>query len=292
MELPDSFSDIDSRILVVILVFAVMATGFIASSTSSPLANSGGEDIDRQQATSQLSYDSPDKAESDGRASSGSDQDAEGSESDRKVITTVRTTLKVSDVESAIGSIESQVQSFNGFVESSSLTRDSSNRGRMSVSVPAEDLDEFESGLEEEWKVESRDVDRRDVTDSYSEIETELESLRTEHSRLRELINQTDDVENLIGLQERMSEVRSRINYNQQRLDRMDQDIEYSTVHITLEGPQTFESRFEARDTLSDAYSAVFRSVKIIIIGTAYLIPLAVLYGIYRAGKRLIRKPV
>lgn len=290
MEFLDNVSDIDRRILAFTVVAAVMVTGLVASNSFS-LIGSGGEDFGMQDSTSQLSYDSPVRAESDGRASSGSDQDTGSSGSGRKVITTVRTTLKVSDVESAMNSVESTVGSMDGFIESSSVSKDSSNRGTMSVSVPAEDLSEFESSLEEGWKVESRDVVRRDVTDSYSEIETELESLRTEHRRLRELINQTDDVENLISLQERMSEVRSRINYNQQRLYRMDQDIEYSTVHITFEGPQTFKSRFDFRDTLSDAYSAVFRSLKIIIIGTAYLIPLAVLYGIYRAIKTFIGKP-
>lgn len=289
MDFPENVSDIDRRILAFTVVAAVMVTGLVASNSFS-LIGSGGEDFGMQDSTSQLSYESPVRAESDGRASSGSDQDTGSSGSGRKVITTVRTTLKVSDVESAMSSVESTVGSMDGFVESSSVSRDSSNRGTMSVSVPAKDLSEFESSLEEGWKVESRDVDRRDVTDSYSEIETELESLRTEHRRLRELINQTDDVENLISLQERMSDVRSRINYNQQRLDRMDQDIEYSTVHISFEGPQTFESRFDFRDTLSDAYSAVFKSLKIIIIGTAYLIPLAVLYGIYRAVKTFIGK--
>ena len=120
-------------------------------------------------------------------------------------------------------------------------------------------------------------------------METEINSLKAEHQRLQELINQTDDVENLIRLQERMSEVRSQINYKQQRLDRLKEDIQYSKVHLTLEGPQSFESRFEIRETLSEAYSAVFKSVKLIILGVAYLLPVAALYGIYRLA-RLIKE--
>jgi predicted nucleic acid-binding Zn-ribbon protein len=144
--------------------------------------------------------------------------------------------------------------------------------------------------VEDNWKVDSRNVDREDVTDSYNQLETEIESLKTEHQRLKELINQTDDVENLIRLQERMSQVRSQINYKQERLDRMDENIEYSKVHITLEGPQSFESKFELRETLSDAYSALFDSVKLIIVGTAYLLPVAAIYGIYRIGIRVKRE--
>lgn len=291
MEFKKNIPEIDTRIKIISVFSFVIIAGLIATTTS-PLLNQDQaytERLDNPSGGSAggYAYNTPSTSEQDARDSTGSS----GSDGpDRKVITTVRTTLKVSKVDSAMQVIRSDVQSYNGFVESSSITRDSGNTGSMTVAVPADDLSEFESSLNDKWEVRSRNVDREDVTDSYNELETEIESLKTEHDRLQDLINQTDDVENLIRLQERMSQVRSQINYKQQRIDRMDENIEYSKVHITLEGPQSFKSRFELRETLSNAYSALFESVKILIIGTAYMIPIAFLYGVYRISMRVKRR--
>jgi hypothetical protein len=285
MDFKQQIPEIDTKIKVVSVLSVVLITGFLATNTPTLQDHSQAQKLDKPAGSSGLAYNAPVRAEGDSGSQSGTD-----SGSSRKVITTVRTTLKVSNVDSAMKLIESEVNSYNGFIESSSIDSGSDNTGRMTVAVPAEDLEEFESGLEDNWKVDSRNVDREDVTDSYNQLETEIESLKTEHQRLKELINQTDDVENLIRLQERMSQVRSQINYKQERLDRMDENIEYSKVHITLEGPQSFESKFELRETLSDAYSALFDSVKLIIVGTAYLLPVAAIYGIYRIGIRVKRE--
>lgn len=274
----------NSRAKIFSLTIIILAAGFIGSNLPVLQGSSGHQAYDRGlegQATSALGYNT------DVASSGAADSASPGSRSDRKIITTVRMTLDVSSVSSAMTLIESDVDSYNGFIESSSISRGEGNTGRMTVAVPSEDLDRFESGISDSWEVESRDVDREDVTDSYNELEAEIESLRTEYSRLQELINQTDDVENLIKIQERMSEVRGKIDYKQQRIERMDENIEYSKVHITLEGPKTFESRFGLRDTLSSAYSALFRSLELMILGGAYLLPVAALYGLYRLVVRL-----
>jgi hypothetical protein len=291
MDFQKNLPDIDRRIKIVSVFSVVILAGLIATATS-PLLNQDQAYTEKLDRTSggqagDIAYDVPASGEQN-LAGSADSSSSDGS--DRKVITTVRTTLKISKVDSAMQIIRSEVQSYNGFIESSSITKDSGNTGRMTVAVPADDLSEFESSLNDKWEVKSRNVDREDVTDSYNELETEIESLKTEHDRLQELINQTDDVENLIRLQERMSQVRSQINYKQQRIDRMDENIEYSKVHITLEGPQTFESRFELRETLSEAYNALFESVKILIVGTAYMIPVAFLYGVYRILMRVRKR--
>lgn len=284
MELKKRIPEVSQNMKIVSILSFVLVVGFLATNPPALQDNSQVQTFDRPAGSSGgASYDAPARTESEGGGQPGAG-------SDRKVITTVRTTLKVSDVGSAMKSIESDVRSYNGFIESSSIDTGSENTGSMTVAVPADDLEEFEAGLEDSRDVESRNVDREDVTDSYNQLETEIESLKTEHQRLRELINQTDDVENLIKLQERMSQVRSQINYKQDRLDRLSEDIEYSKVHITLEGPKSFESRFELRETLSDAYSALFDSVKLIIVGTAYLVPVAFLYGAYRIGIRVKRE--
>ncbi|PSH01865.1 MAG: hypothetical protein BRC27_00650 [Nanohaloarchaea archaeon SW_10_44_10] len=286
MDLKQRISELDNRVKIASVLTLVLVVGFLASSAPGLQEYSGQQKLS-QSASSDLAYDAPTTTEAGGGGDTR--ESADSSSSERKVVTTVRTTLKVSDVGSAINSVTFSANSLGGFIESSSVNQDRESRGRITVAVPEENLSKFESDLESNWQIKSRNVNRDDVTDSYNKLETEINSLKAEHQRLQELINQTDDVENLIRLQERMSEVRSQINYKQQRLDRLKEDIQYSKVHLTLEGPQSFESRFEIRETLSEAYGAVFESVKLIILGVAYLLPVAALYGIYRLA-RLIKE--
>lgn len=283
MKLPDSFSDLDNRIKIPAALAVLLIVGFAASNIglmSSPSYSGGVEPaLDPQSASMDL-------AESDRKGSSGAGERAESGSSDNRVVTTYRMTLGVSNVDTAMEDIEAGVRARGGFVESSSRSQDRENRGRLVVSVPANVSGAYENDLENRYEVKSKDVDREDVTETYNELEAEIESLETEYQRLNELINQTDDVETLIRLQERLSEVRSRLDYREQRLESLDEDVEYSTFHIEMESPQDFASRFNLRETLSDAYSAVFDSFRLIIIGTAYLVPFALIYATYRAAIR------
>lgn len=274
MDIKKRLSGLDNSTKIVAGLLILLLTGFV-STTVNDLGASGQHyeasgDVVRQTATS------ADAAET-----------SSGSSTSQKIITTVQMTLKVDDVDAAMNDVESEVRSMNGFVESSSRSKGGSNRGMMTVAVPEDRLSEFEEDVEGSYRIESRNVDRTDVTDNYNELETEIESLRTEHQRLRELINRTDEVETLIKIQERLSQVRSQINYKQQRLDRLEEDISYSKVYITFEGPESFESRFDLRQTFTEAYQAVFDSFKLIVIGAAYLLPFAAIYGLYRLIRRV-----
>lgn len=280
MELPDRISEPGTGLKISAALAVLLLVGFTASSidngssiTSSP-SYSGGhtEKLDRAK-TQDLATSRESERTTD--------------ESDSKVVTTYRMTLEVSNVDTAIQDIESGVRQRGGFIESISRSQDRENRGTLTVSVPANISESYEDHFQERYRIKSKDVDRRNVEDSYNEIEAEIQSLEAEYRRLNELINQTDDVETLIKLQERLSEVRSSLDYRKQRLERLDEDVKYSTFRITLEGPQSFESRFNLYEAVSDSYTAVFKSFRLIILGAGYLVPFALIYGIFRAARRI-----
>lgn len=209
--------------------------------------------------------------------------------SDRKVVTTVRTTLKVDDVATAQESTQQLVDDYNGFIESSSIDKRSEISGRMTVAVPAENLSGFMSGLESNYKVKSKNTDRTDVTDRYNELEAELNSKQQEMQQLEDLMNRSENVSDLVEIQERMSELRSRIDYLQKQLDNLDERVDYSTVHITFEGPELLKASFDIQETFFDAYRAIFESIRLMILGAAYLLPFAAIIGLYKLVKGRVR---
>ncbi|MFB6208936.1 MAG: DUF4349 domain-containing protein [Candidatus Nanohaloarchaea archaeon] len=280
MKVKKKFQEMDRRFRIFGLLAVVLAAGLIASSFSgmSQAASGDAREYSSDRDAVALSGSGGREKQSDSASPSG-----------EKIVTTVRATLKVGDVESSMEKISSAVEDYGGFVESSSIERDRENRGSMTVKVPDSNLSEFEKNLER-WKIRSKNVDRRDVSDSYSELEAEIESLRKEQRRLEELMNRTKKVKTLIKLQERMSEIRSRLDYKTQRFEELKEDVQYSRFYIDLEGPQGFQSRFDLRETFSDAYRGLFKGIRLMIVGGAYIVPFAAIYLLYRLVLRLKRR--
>lgn len=284
MELKERFTGLDQKYKIGLVVLVVLSTGFVADSVNtaiSPGSNSHTDTLERQQ---KLSYDAgvPTEAGAGGDSTSDVSRDFKDQSSDRKIITTVRTTLKVNDVSKAQGGTTQFVERYNGFIGSSSIDQRDEVSGRMTVSIPDENLSEFRGELKQSYRVESESTDRTDVTDQYNELESELETKKQEMQQLKELMNQTDNVSDMVKIQERMSELRSRIDYLQKKLDDLDERIEYSRVYITFEGPELLRASFNLRQTLFQAYRAVFESIRSMILGAAYLLPFAILAGLYK----------
>lgn len=288
MDVLDRIDNIDQTYKIGLVILGTLAIGFAASSFQSA-SILGGD-------TSQISYRGHAEDMSVSRdiadttiPGSGGESGIAPESSDRKVVTTVRTTLKVDDVKPAQESTRKIVNDYNGFIESSSIDKRNEVSGRMTVAVPADKLSDFMNGLESNYKVESQNTDRTDVTDRYNELEAELDSKQKEMDQLENLMNRSESVSDLVDIQERMSELRSRINYLQKQLDNLDERVDYSTVHITFEGPELLKASFDIQETFFKAYTAIFESVRLMILGAAYLIPFAVIIGLYKVVKGRVR---
>lgn len=265
--------------LVLLLAFSiggiVQLTGNSAADAYEPrkqsLAGAGG-------APTSLDY-AGDSAE---RGSSGS--------TGRKVITRYSIDLEVPDVEEAMAETEKITERYAGFVDSSSFDRETGVHGSLTVRIPENNVTEFLDQLDEEWKVESSRKNSEDVTDRYTELQLELRNKRQELQRLEELMNRTNDTSDLIKIQERMSELRSRIQYLDNQLTDLDRRVEYTEVSISYEEPQPFSTEFEIRESFRDAYRGLFQSINLMIVGLGYLLPFLAIGAIIYKGRKVVRQ--
>lgn len=288
MEALDRIKNLDQHYQIGLALMAALIVGLVASSFQSATLGSSNSQVAYQGQTEDLAASGgiADKGVPKTRGDSGG---ADPETSDRKIVTTVRTTLKVNDVAAAQDDVRQRVEQYNGFIESSSIDQRNEVSGRMVVAVPDENLSDFTNGLESNYKVKSQSSDRTDVTDRYNELEAELNSKQQEMRQLEDLMNRSENVSDLVKIQERMSELRSRINYLQKQLDNLDERVDYSTVHITFEGPELLKASFDIQETFFQAYRAIFESVRLMILGAAYLLPFAVIIGLYKVVKGRVR---
>jgi len=285
----DRIKNLDTNYKIGLALLGALIVGFTASTFQATSLSGGNNHYTTYNSQTQDLAASKGLADTTAPRTEADSGSATSGSSEQKIVTTVRTTLKVKDVAAAQDGVRQQVNQYNGFIESSSIDQRNEVSGRMTVAVPDENLSEFTSGLENSYEVKSQSSDRTDVTDRYNELEAELDSKKQEMRQLEELMNRSENVSDLVEIQERMSELRSRINFLQKQLDDLDERVTYSKVYITFEGPELLKASFDLKETFFQAYRAIVESVRLMILGAAYLLPFLVVIGLYKVVKSRFR---
>ena len=73
-----------------------------------------------------------------------------------------------------------------------------------------------------------------DVTLDYIDVESRIEALEVEQERLLTLLESAQDLESVIQLESRLSEVRYQLESYHSAKNRYDSLIDYSTVHLSV----------------------------------------------------------
>ena len=102
------------------------------------------------------------------------------------------------------------------------------------IRIPADQLDSFESIISDSCTVTDKSENVEDITDTYNETESELESLRQEMDSLNAMLTKAETVTDTIAIQDRISDVRSRIGTLEAQMKTYDAQISYSRVSVYL----------------------------------------------------------
>lgn len=160
---------------------------------------------------------------------------------DRKLIQNVRLEVETKEFEQLMTSLETQVQEMGGYIESmetyngSSYSDYSGSRyAQITFRVPKGHLNGFLQTVSDISNVVRRYENVEDVTLSYVDMESRRNTLRTEQSRLLEFLDRAETVEEIIALEERLSEVRYQLESMESQLRTIDNLVDYSTVEINV----------------------------------------------------------
>lgn len=162
---------------------------------------------------------------------------------ERKLIRTGYYTMETLEFDSSIAAIEALVSATGGYIEAghSSGGNGAYDRGYKSlryaeytVRIPTGDFFSFTDGLENCGSILNSTMNVQEVTDYYYDISARLTSLRIQEERLNTLISQATTLEAIIALESSLSEVRYNIESNEGIIRRLDTQIAYSTITITI----------------------------------------------------------
>lgn len=214
----------------------------------------------------------------------------------RKLIKTVNLEMQTKEFDTVVEGISSKVQEMGGYIESSSVwgnsydNTGSTRNSEYTVRIPSDRLDEFIEVVGGLGNVTYKNESVEDVTLQYVDVESHKKALETEQARLLELLEQADNLEDLLTIESRLSEVRYELeNYgSQKRL--LDNQIDYSTVRISVNEVERItemrERTFfeEIGDRFGDSLYVVQMGLRGFVIGLIGSLPILAVWAAVIAG--------
>lgn len=173
--------------------------------------------------------------------------DENTSASGRKLIRTVNLSMETLEFESFVSALQKAVAETGGYIENSDISGNSynysSNRyASFTCRIPSAKLDGFLSTVGGIGNVTSSYENQDDVTLSYVDTEARVASLQTEYDRLLELLSKAENIDSVIALEQRLSDVRYQLESYKSQLRTYDNLVDYSTVTISASEVQRVTS--------------------------------------------------
>lgn len=158
----------------------------------------------------------------------------------RKLIKNVELKIQTKTYDAFMEGLQAGLAAQGGYVQQSNMS--GSGEGEKSrrsativVRVPADHLDAFLSAVSSNGVVTSRSENVQDVTMDYVDVESRLAALRTEQESLLALLEKAGSLQDILTVQDRLTQVRGDIESYEAKLRTMQTLVANSTVTIRVD---------------------------------------------------------
>ena len=157
-------------------------------------------------------------------------------QSERKLVRTAQLSVEVKDMDAAIDALTGRTQALGGTVDACEISgRKGDGRwASLTLSVPSESLDGFLSDAGWLGTVTRESIQTTDMTDTYYDNASRLESARAQKQRLDELYAQAQDMSDIIEITDALYDLQWEIDALTGANQRIDTRVALSQVSISL----------------------------------------------------------
>ena len=271
----------------------------VMSSTSS---NAGGAlydgfeyfaDADMKPEAEEMAPEAPqEQIKENGSSTSDNAADAQVNTTNRKLIRRVYLSTETKEFDDFVAFINGQTTTYGGYIENSDVSGISYNaynhhrRASIVIRVPAKHLDSFIAQIGNMANITNQSESSEDVTLSYIETESRIASLEIQRDKLLEWMEDAETVDELIKLEERLSEVRYQLEYYGGILRNYDNLVEFSTItldireveRMTIVEPETVGDRIGKG--LSDNFYRITEGFKNFIVWFVTSLPYLLIWAV------------
>ena len=160
---------------------------------------------------------------------------------DAKLIQRAEVAVQVTDFTAAENELDALVESCMGYYESTSVQgggyydQNAARYGSYVVRVPKERYEALLSSVGDVGHVVSLHRDAEDVGETYFDMESRLRTQETKRERLLALLERAENMEDIISLENALSEAEYQIEQYSTQLRRYDSLVDFATVTIAME---------------------------------------------------------
>jgi len=158
-----------------------------------------------------------------------------GEQDGRFVIAVADISIQTKTYDAFSAALKAELKSMGGYTNSfDEWNYDSDRRATVTARVPSQKLDLFLESLAANGTVTSRSVNTSDVTDEMIETGSRKEALKAEETALLAILEKAQTVEDIIRVQDRLSNVRAELDAYSRKLQSLQNQVNYSTVNIDV----------------------------------------------------------
>lgn len=171
---------------------------------------------------------------------------------EQKIIRTASLSISTQSFEESLAALKQLCLDKGGWVayayESDSTTRRTAS---LTLRIPAQELDSFLTGAGDTGRITSRSESADDVTESYYDTKTRLETQQALMTRLQALITDAADLSDLLTLESQIADTQYQIDRLQSSLDSTNRQVSYATVDVSLREEVPADSLTDPERSLS-----------------------------------------
>ncbi|WP_243225260.1 DUF4349 domain-containing protein [Microbacterium sp. CIAB417] len=208
-------------------------------------------------------------------------------ETDREIIATANASVEVEDVSDAVSEIGDLADQHGGYVESTSVSRNTSTTdtslpvqpapgyGWISIRVPSAELTAVIAELGDTGQVLSSSITKQDVTSTAIDLRARVDALEASVARLTELMSQSGSVSELIEAEVALTDRQAELESYQQQLTALEDQVAMSSLQIELvpEATTTKADPAGFSDGLLAGWNGLIVSLNALVIAIGFLLP-------------------
>lgn len=160
---------------------------------------------------------------------------------DRKLIRNIALEVETQEFQELITTVTDRVKGLGGYIEDSNIYNGSNYSGEaqrnatMTLRVPSAQADAFLAVVADQSNITQQTENVNDVTLDYVDMECHKRVLQAEMDNMLELLEESRDIDDMIRIENRISDLRYQIESMESQLRTYDNKVDYTTIrlHVT-----------------------------------------------------------
>ncbi|MBN2571894.1 MAG: DUF4349 domain-containing protein [Ignavibacteriales bacterium] len=172
----------------------------------------------------------------------------------KKIIKDGRIGLKVTDLELTKAKVDSLVKQYSAYYSNENMNNsDWESSYNLTIRIPSSNFESFVHAIQSgNGEILYKEIDARDVTDQFIDLEIRLENKRAYLKRYQELLKKATNVKEILEVEEKIRRLEEEIESTTGKLKYLSDLVDYSTLNLNIRQQKDFKYNPEKRDSFSE----------------------------------------